>query len=135
MEAFGRSVDSLRFQKYLFLILKQLDKRYYSFVPYQYGCFSFESYNDKRSLIKSGFLEENDKKWILNKNNRFMSEINPQEKECIFFIKQRYEKLSQKILLKQVYSKYPYYATKSQIIHKADLSFQEKKAITKYFQF
>ena len=64
LEAFGGSVDSLKFQKYLFLITKRLNKKYYHFVPYKYGCFSFESYNDKRSL--NGYLKEDEKKWILN---------------------------------------------------------------------
>ena len=64
LEAFGGSIDKLRFQKYLFLIMEKLDKKYYHFVPYKYGCFSFESYNDKRSLLD--YLKEDDSKWILN---------------------------------------------------------------------
>lgn len=129
LEAFGGSVNSLRFQKYLFLILKSLNKKHYSFVPYRYGCFSFESYNDKRALIKDGFLLENDKKWVLNKRAGFISIIKPEEKEHIFSIKEKYEKLPKKNLLKQVYSRYPYYAINSQIIPQAGLNIKEEKEI------
>ena len=129
LEAFGGSLDNLRFQKYLFLILEQLNKKYYSFVPYKYGCFSFESYNDKRSLINSGYLI-NDNKWILaKKSNKFISNIKPQERESIFLIKKQYGNLSKKPLLNQIYLKYPYYAFNSEIIKQAGLNNEEKKLI------
>ena len=129
LEAFSGSLDSLRFQKYLFLIMEKLDKKHYSFVPYQYGCFSFESYNDKRSLINLGYLIEDNKKWILNGSNKFISEMKEEEREHIFSVKREYGSLSKNSLLNQVYSKYPYYAVKSQIIQQAGLNFKEKKAI------
>ena len=129
LEAFGGSLDSLKFQKYLFLILKQLSKKHYSFVPYQYGCFSFESYNDKRSLINSGYLID-DNQWTLKENNGFISKIKMEEKERIFFVKREYGNLSKKALLNQVYSKYPYYAINSQILQTADLNFKQKREIS-----
>lgn len=64
LESFGGSINNIKFQKYLFLIMEKLNKKYYHFVPYKYGCFSFESYNDKRNL--GGYLKEDDKNWILN---------------------------------------------------------------------
>ncbi len=64
LEAFGGSVSNIKFQKYLFLVMRKLNKKHYHFVPYQYGCFSFESYNDKRSL--NNYLKEDDKTWTLN---------------------------------------------------------------------
>ena len=73
LESFGGSINNMQFQKYLFLIMEKLNKKYYHFVPYQYGCFSFESYNDKRSL--SDYLKEDDKNWILN-----YSDLNPASK-------------------------------------------------------
>ena len=130
IEAFGGSVDSLKFQKYLFLISKQLSKGYYSFIPYHYGCFSFESYNDKRSLINSGHLLENDKKWVTHKNNHFLSKINLQDKEHILNIKKEYGRASKQALLHKIYSKYPYYAINSQILQKVNLSTRERKTIS-----
>ena len=129
IEAFGGSIDSLKFQKYLFLISKCLSKRYYSFIPYHYGCFSFESYNDKRSLINSGHLLENNNKWITHKNNNFLSEINSQDKEYILNIKKKYGRASKQNLLHKIYSEYPYYAINSRIVQKVNLSTKEQKTI------
>ena len=90
LEAFDGSIESLKFQKYLFLILNRINKKYYSFIPYRYGCFSFESYNDKRNLINSGYLRQDEKKWILSKNCNFLSEIDSKYREHILNVKREY---------------------------------------------
>ena len=130
LESFGGSISNMQFQKYLFLIMEKLNKKYYHFVPYQYGCFSFESYNDKRSLINSGHLLENDKKWVTHKNNHFLSKINLQDKEHILNIKKEYGRASKQALLHKIYSKYPYYAINSQIVQTVNLSTKERKTIS-----
>ena len=129
IEAFDGSVENLKFQKYLFLILNRLNKKYYGFIPYHYGCFSFESYNDRRSLINSGLLLEDDKRWIINKNNDFLSKIDPQDKEHILNIKKEYGRVSKPALLYKIYSSFPYYAINSQIVQTAGLSTKERKNI------
>ena len=130
LEAFGGSVDHLKFQKYLFLILEQLNKKHYNFVPYQYGCFSFESYNDIRNLINSGHLIDDNNEWVLGGNNGFISEIKAEEKECVFAVKREYGNLSIETLLNRIYSEYPYYAINSQMISKAKLNSMNKKEIS-----
>ena len=129
IEAFGGSVENLKFQKYVFLISNRLNKKYYSFVPYHYGCFSFESYNDRRSLTNAGYLLEDEKKWMLGKNGNFLSEINLQDKEHILNIKREYGVMSKRALLYKIYSDYPYYAINSKIVHQAGLNVREQKNI------
>ncbi|MDE0518917.1 MAG: DUF488 family protein [Bdellovibrionales bacterium] len=129
IEAFGGSVEKIQFQKYVFLISNHLNKKYYSFVPYQYGCFSFESYNDIRSLIIAGYLLEDKKKWILGRNGNFLSEMDLQDKEHILDIKKEYGAMSKQELLYKIYSDYPYYAINSKIIQQAGLNAREQKKI------
>ena len=129
IESFGGSVEQLKFQKYVFLISNRLNKKYYSFVPYYYGCFSFESYNDRRSLTNAGYLLEDEKKWVLSKNSDFLSEIKQQDKEHILNIKKEYGAMSRRSLLYKIYSDYPYYAINSKIVEKAGLNTREKKNI------
>ena len=135
LEAFGGTTGNLLFQKYLFLFSQKMSKKYYHFIPYKYGCFSFESYNDKRKLINTGILENNESKWILspsfkkNHEKGLLSEIKSEDRNCILDIKRDYEKLSQSKLLQKVYSEYPYYASKSTIIEKVKLSSEEIKRI------
>ena len=132
LEAFGGSVNNLKFQKYLFLIMERLRKKYYYFVPYKYGCFSFESYSDKRSL--NDYLKEDKNGWVLtcsgvNKDYQFVYEITQEDKEQILAVKTEYGKLSQSKLLNIIYSRYPYYAINSEIIARANLNAEEKKEI------
>ena len=157
LEAFGGSLNNLKFQKYLFLIMKRLDKKYYHFIPYKYGCFSFESYSDKRRLLS--YLKDDESKWVLNdsnatsssqmsfdkilkntisensnqkninKNHRFLFEINQKDKEKILSVKKEYGKLSEKKLLHIIYSHYPYYAINSEIIVRANLNLTERQEI------
>ena len=129
IESFGGSVDGLKFQKYLFLILDRLDKKYYSFIPYKRGCFSFESYNDRRSLTNAGYLLKDEKRWTLNKNCNFLSEIDLQDKEHILDIKKEYGAMSKRSLLYKIYSDYPYYAINSEIVQQAGLNVKEEKRI------
>lgn len=128
VEAFGGSVEATKFQKYLFLISEQLTKKYYNFVPYNYGCFSFQSYHDKKTLIDQGFLLGN-KKWDRNKTNSFLNDICPQERDIIFNVKKEYGALSKQKLLHKVYSEFPYYAINSKITSKANLNTKEKNII------
>ena len=127
IETFGGSVENLKFQKYVFLISQRLSKKYYSFIPYKYGCFSFESYNDKRSLMNTGYLLEDEKKWVLNKNSNFLSKIDLQDKEYILNIRKEYGAMSKRALLYKIYSDYPYYAINSEIVQQAGLDVKEKK--------
>ena len=139
LEAFGGSVNNLKFQKYLFLIIEKLSKKHYHFIPYRYGCFSFESYNDKRRL--SSYLKEDKNKWILNnsaprrnslrtnKKYKFLCNISDKDKEQIFAVKEKYGRLSTTKLLNEIYSQHPYYAINSEIVSKAQLSGKEKRKI------
>ena len=129
LESFGDSVENLKYQKYLFLVSNNSDKKYYSFVPYKFGCFSFESYNDKRQLINAGYLKENDSRWVLKKNTNFLSELESKDREGILTIKKKYGNLSKKNLLNTIYSSYPYYAINSEIIQQTDLSVRKRREI------
>ena len=130
LEAFGRPIEGVKFQKYLFLISQKRNRKYYRFIPYKYGCFSFESYNDKRSLIKAKYLAEGTEKWVLTKNDNFLSAIDPKDKEAIWAVKKECGKLSRNALLSKIYSSYPYYAINSEIISQVGLSVQEHKKIS-----
>lgn len=57
LKAFGGRVSGVDFQKYLFLYTQEYERKpSFEFVPYRFGCFSFQSYADKRRLIEVGML-------------------------------------------------------------------------------
>lgn len=100
------------FQKYLFLFTQEFENQpSFEFVPYKYGCFSFQSYADKRRLIEIGALiDEED--WHLDGNFK---------DGCLFDDKafdrfyRKYSALKGDALVQDVYRRYPYYAIKSEI--------------------
>lgn len=53
----GNEITAKSFQKLLFLYTRKSGNRIYDFVPYRYGCFSFEANKDVYALAKSGYLE------------------------------------------------------------------------------
>lgn len=100
------------FQKYLFLYSQEFEKEpSYEFVPYKYGCFSFQSYADKRRLVEIGALQD-DEDWKLDDNYNRPSLF---EDEIFERFYKKYSSLNGDALVQDVYRRYPYYATKSEI--------------------
>jgi len=113
LEKSGGCLSKTDFQKLLFLSQKEAGFSYYDFVPYHYGCFSFQAQSDLELLASWGWLEE--------KNNRINLRSKPRtslsddalisiEDFTEDFIDYRGQKL-----LTYVYERYPYYATHSKI--------------------
>lgn len=112
LRAFDGRLSRLDFQKYLFLFTQEFEKEpSFEFIPYKYGCFSFQSYADKRRLIEIGaLLDEED--WRLSKD--FGSGAFFEDKVFNrFYVK--YSPLNGDALVRDVYRRYPYYAIKSEI--------------------
>lgn len=111
LSALGGSAGNTDFQKYLFLYAQEFeDTPSFEFVPYKYGCFSFQSYADKRRLIEIGALEDT-ADWKLSSDFLVQPDDNSKFDE---FVATR-GKLKGDRLIKYVYKMYPYYAINSEI--------------------
>lgn len=118
LDALGDQVSPTDFQKLLFLYTRKQEAPSYEFVPYKFGCFSFSSYADKRRLIEQGLLENDADQWKLTPEGRATirkRSVNP-------MVAARFNKdhaaLRGNDLVAEVYRKYPYYATRSEIVDK-----------------
>ncbi len=113
LEKSGGCLSKTDFQKLLFLSQKEAGFSYYDFVPYHYGCFSFQAQSDIELLASLGWLEE--------KNNRIHLLSKPQSgltHDVLVSIGDFTEDFIDyrgKKLLTYVYEQYPYYATHSKI--------------------
>ncbi len=113
LEEFGSRVGKTEFQKYLFLWTVRQEKPIYDFVPYKYGCFSFQSYHDLGVLKNFGYVDETTKSWLLKKKinkDKFKKEDLISLKD----IRNEYKSVKGDQLLKAVCLKYPYYAINSE---------------------
>ncbi len=119
LQAFGGYLPSVALQKYLFLYTQMCESdKSYEFVPYRFGCFSFQSYADRRKLIELEVLQQSDQ-WELKDNDvdfLAMLKVNERKKMKIFY--KRFRNLKGDDLVREVYKAYPYYAIKSEIAKK-----------------
>jgi len=130
LQTFGGKVANVDFQKYLFLFTQLGQKeRSYEFVPYKFGCFSFQSYADRRKLTEFGILADTDV-WELNSEEDFISTLKADEQNKLILFKDKFGSLTGHDLVKEVYRKYPYYATRSKIAAEL-MSSQELSQIRK----
>jgi uncharacterized protein (DUF488 family) len=126
LNAFHGRLSALDLQKYLFLYTQEFEKEpSFDFVPYKYGCFSFQSYADKRRLVDIGALDESDD-WRLRKDFTINGVIDDTNFTRFYA---RYSALKGDRLVQHVYRRYPYYAINSEIASRL-MSDQEAAAIT-----
>jgi hypothetical protein len=116
LASFGGKSSATDFQKYLFLFTQLCEKeKSFDFVPYKFGCFSFQSMTDKRKLIEKGYLKDCNE-WELASNLSISSiqcEKDKAEKISKFCLK--FKTIKGKKLIQYVYKSYPYYAINSEI--------------------
>ncbi len=113
LDALGGEATKTDFQKFLFLFTREHeDEPSYDFVPYKYGCFSFTSYADKRKLAQRGYLEENDDIWRLRKNG---VTVPKETQKRLFQFAKCYKDKHGDALIREVYSRYPETAWRSEI--------------------
>lgn len=104
------------FQKHLFLFTKLCEKeKSYDFVPYRFGCYSFQAAADKQKLIEKGYLNDV-AGWEITKSNlNYSIALNKDYEKKLSLFADRYGSMRGKGLIKYVYENYPYYAINSEI--------------------
>lgn len=105
-------MSNIEMQKYLFLFTKEYERvPSYDFIPYRFGCFSFQSYADRRKLIEFGVLANRDG-WNLVEDDEA---LDPDVEAKAAQLVKKYGGYRGDELVKLVYQKYPYYAIRSEI--------------------
>jgi hypothetical protein len=120
--ALGGRIGALDFQKLLFLFCQEMEKKpCYDFVPYRFGAFSFTSYADKRRLISAGLLENDDQTWHLTLVGRETAQKTAVDKTRVTSFSHRYGNLRGNALIEETYRRYPYHATRSEMLNRLEL--------------
>ena len=119
LDALNEPVGSTDFQKLLFLYTREGEPTpSYDFVPYRFGCFSFTSYADKRRLMEQGLLDEDEQTWELTEKGRRMARTGEKSPLPMAQFAKRYKNLRGNGIVADVYQRYPYFATRSEIVEK-----------------
>lgn len=109
----GGHLTKMDFQKLLFLSQKEKNFSYYDFIPYHYGCYSFQANADIDVLQSFGWIDENQ-----NDINLLASPedfLRKGEASRIKSFMNQYHDLRGNELVSHVYKNYPYYAIHSRI--------------------
>lgn len=108
-------LSKMDFQKLLFLAHESGSFDYYDFVPYHYGCYSFQAAEDLETLEHQGWIKSDERHLSLKDSPYLGAKAKLDERNEIKLLMHRYQSLRGDELLKEVYSRFPYYAVNSKI--------------------
>lgn len=123
IESFGE-VNKTNLQKLLFLLTRNQTKKSFDFVPYKYGCYSFQANNDLRillnqKLIKQEINEESKANIIeFNAAESYFDMLKKDDRENILRLQKSFGDFTQNELIKFTYINYPYFAINSKILNR-----------------
>jgi uncharacterized protein (DUF488 family) len=130
LETFGGELSRKKMQKLLFLYCETNEDPAYSFIPYKYGCFSFQAAADQAKLISKGYLN-NTEAWSLSPQSDVISTLKYEERQNLWDLRRRFKDCTQDSLIRYVYTTYPYYATRS-VIAKDCLTAKEMEHVNMF---
>ena len=115
LELFGGKLSAIQIQKYLFLFTRLQDEKSFYFVPYKYGCFSYQANQDLTTLGTYGYVIADNKEIILVDKKHYFSELTLFDQQYLYTIRDQFGAMSQDELVSYIYTHYPYYAINSTI--------------------
>ena len=117
LQVFDNKLDKISLQKLLMLYSSLQSKPVYQFVPYKYGCFSFQANADLSALAKYGQVGEEENYWLKTDKTEYTKELRETDRTALRSIKTTYAGKSRDELIRTTYIKFPYYALNSTIVH------------------
>lgn len=130
LQVFEDKLDKIRLQKLLFLLVRQQEHKTFHFVPYKFGCFSFQANSDLHTLGKYSLINESEKHWQKTDDKDYFAELKLKDQAAIRFVKSQFGNLSADELIEFTYKKYPFFAINSTITANV-LSAEEIKKVEK----
>jgi len=124
LEAVGGSLGATDLQKLLFLYTRKWEQEpSFRFVPYHYGCFSFQADADLNKLLQKGLLESTrEEGWTITQKAKPYLPKDTLRSLSLFVTRTVPERGRQ--LVRRVYREDPHYATRSRILKS---TFPDKK--------
>lgn len=116
IQVFEGELEKIQLQKLLFLYTRfQKERKTYDFVPYKFGCFSFQANSDLSTLKKYGIVSETSKSWKKEDEVCYLNELTKEDKKIINDFRIIYANKTSDDLINLTYKRYPYFAINSTI--------------------
>ena len=113
LQTFGGVLPKIDFQKYLFLLNVNKQNPFFEFIPYKYGCFSFQANQDMSTMVKYSLVTESEKNWQLKSDINYFNDLKEEDRKRIKELQTSFGNLKGRNLIKYVYENYPYYSINS----------------------
>jgi len=124
IDQLGGTVGRTVLVKLAFLLRHETGLRdiptFYDFVPYRFGPFSFALYRELQALERDGYVTSSDEVFSLRDATRHMGrekvdELSWMEQCAVKTIVSTYGRMGKNPLVKDVYDRYPWFATRSEL--------------------
>ncbi|HSW47284.1 MAG TPA: DUF488 family protein [Phycisphaerae bacterium] len=132
---YGRPVPATVLVKLAFLLRRETvlkeDAVFYDFVPHLYGPFSFALYRELDGLQRDDLVTRTDEQLMLNvlqmaTIRERISELAGEVRSAVGAVVRKYGRSSLRDLLRDVYTRYPWYATHSERVDLRPMSLGER---------
>ena len=117
LQVFNNQLDRISLQKLLMLFSKLQSRPDYHFVPYIYGCYSFQASADLSTMAKYKQVEEVGKKWLKTDKTDYLQELKDSDRKALRNIKSLYAGKTKDELIRITYLQYPFFVLNSTISH------------------
>jgi uncharacterized protein (DUF488 family) len=119
----GYPLHQTKFVKLAFLLSQETEVRddatFYRFVPYHYGPFSFALYRELEALVRESYVVKDEDGLRLDpsmatETRRLVRDLPGSARAAVDHVTSRYGAKAQNSLLRDVYARYPWFATKTE---------------------
>jgi uncharacterized protein (DUF488 family) len=131
LQNFGGSLGKTQLQKLLLLFTQQQERPDYHFVPYKYGCYSFQATSDVSTMQKYKQVEVTNKGVEKKDPNDYIIQLKEKDRVALRRLHLLHGKKSYADLIKHTYTHYPYFAIHSEIAGRY-LDTEELNKVTQY---
>tara|TARA_R110002020_G_scaffold442763_1_gene653940 strand:- start:8096 stop:8980 length:885 start_codon:yes stop_codon:yes gene_type:complete len=128
LEAFGGELEKLQLQKLLMLFTTYQQEKSFHFVPYKFGCFSFQANADLSTMKKYEQVAESEKTWKKLDQTAYWGNLKPEDRMAVTKLKTKFEGKTSGELIRYTYVNFPYYAINSTVAER-HLNTEEKAIV------
>jgi uncharacterized protein (DUF488 family) len=118
LQQFGGALSRTDLQKLLFLYCQKQSEPSFHFLPYKYGCFSYQANQDLSTMMKYSQVEESNNQWKIVDKTNYINHLNMKDRIGLVQFYNNFKDIKGDNLIKYVYENYPYYAINSEIAGK-----------------
>lgn len=118
LQIFDNKLEKVQLQKLLMIFSTLQVKKSFHFIPYKYGCFSFQANADLGTMKKYELVKEIGKCWVKTNSENYLSMLKQDDKTALFKTKKLFAGKSSDELITYTYRYFPYLAINSTIANK-----------------